>query len=90
MAGLDDLVHLNFINAIQEAEELADRPPRIFYRFNNPFEEYSDRQFVKLYRLTKPVATDLINILEPHLAAPTRISALSIDRKVSIQYKSLF
>lgn len=82
MAGLDDLIHLNFINAIQEAEELADTPPRIFNPFNDPFEEYSERQFVKLYRLTKPVALEVINILEPHLPASTRISALSIERKV--------
>lgn len=89
MAGLNDLINLNAINIVEEAEILADRHPRRYHPFINPFEEYSDRRFVELYRLTKPVAVDLINILEPHLTAPSRESALSIPRKVSICFFGL-
>ena len=71
------------MNALEDAEILANLPGRRFYPYIDPFEELSDRKFVKLYRLTKPVAEELINILEPHMRAPTRISALSIPRKVS-------
>lgn len=86
MVDLNDLVHLNALNVLQEAEILANNPPRRLNRFLDPFEYYSDREFVRLYRLSKPVASDLIDILEPHLRAPSRASALSIPQKVCINY----
>lgn len=83
MAGLNFLIGRNFLNAIEEAEILANIEDRVYHPFSNPFNKLSDRQFVKLYRLTKPVATELIELLEPHLIPPFRASALSIPRKVS-------
>lgn len=77
------LINLNDVNNLIQAEMLTNRSVRRFNQFINPLEYYSDEQFVKLYRLAKPVALDLIRILEPHLIAPSRRSALSMPRKVS-------
>ncbi|KAJ8938175.1 hypothetical protein NQ314_011583 [Rhamnusium bicolor] len=80
MAGINDLVHYNAINVIREAVVLAHRRYRR-YPFNDAFED-SDEQFVKLYRLPKPLVQELIDNLDPYLIFPTRVSALNITRKV--------
>uniref|UniRef100_A0A6P7HCI3 Uncharacterized protein LOC114349114 n=1 Tax=Diabrotica virgifera virgifera TaxID=50390 RepID=A0A6P7HCI3_DIAVI len=83
LAGLNNLlIQRNIVDALAEAGILAERRGRVYHPFINPLEDYSDSQYKKLYRLTKPLTTELIEILEPHLTAPSRISALSISRKV--------
>lgn len=86
MVDLNYILHLNAINILEEAEILANQPARRFHPFIDPFDHYSDQQFVKLYRLTKPLAYNLIEMLEPHLLPPSRKSAVSIPRKVN-KYK---
>lgn len=45
--------------------------------YNNPFEDLSDDKFVKLYRLTKPMTEGLVDLVEPFIEAPTRVSDLT-------------
>ncbi|XP_050311001.1 putative nuclease HARBI1 isoform X2 [Anthonomus grandis grandis] len=82
MARLNYLVQRNVVDALEEAETLADRRNRMYCSFLDPFEMYSDAQFIKLYRLSKPLTMELIDLLEPHLTAPSRKSALCIPRKI--------
>lgn len=88
MAGIDYLIERHVIDALEEAEMLANQGGRVHHPFLDPLEEYSDNQFKKLYRLTKPVTLQLIELLEPHLTAPSRVSGLSITRKVSTNINS--
>lgn len=82
--AFDDLVNLAAIAAVEEAEEDALALPRVrFHLSEDPFNGLSDEGFVKVYRLSKDMVTDLIQLLEPHLIPPTRISALNAERKVS-------
>ncbi|CAG9837985.1 unnamed protein product [Diabrotica balteata] len=81
MAGLNFLIERNVLNALEDAEMLANVENGLYQAFLNPLEALSDKQFVKLYRLTKSLTEELIELLEPHLVPPSRASALSIPRK---------
>lgn len=86
MANINDLVQLNVLNAIEEAELLANRPLRRVHAFIDPFEYYSSNQFLKIYRLTKPLAAEPIDLLEPHMVHPVRLSGLLVDRMVRFRH----
>lgn len=58
---------------------------RMRFRRENPFEILSDCLFKKLFRLTKPLVRFLVDILDPFLEAPTRISALDKPTKVTLK-----
>lgn len=78
MAALDDLIHLAAIDALEQAEVLAENDHgRQFHAYDNPFEDLSDDKFVKLYRLTKPMTEGLVDLVEPFIEAPTRVSDLT-------------
>lgn len=91
MAALNRINNLGLLNGIgldilQEAEILADQPARRFgYAVTeNPFTDLSDYKFIKSYRLSKEMAQNLIDIVEPFMVQPSRISALSTEKKVHI------
>nr|CAI5829502.1 unnamed protein product [Callosobruchus analis]CAI5831382.1 unnamed protein product [Callosobruchus analis] len=79
--AVNDLINLGAIEALEQAELLASRPVRQIPSWSDPY-ELSDNAFIKLYRLTKPMTENLIDILTPHIPAPTTISGLSVARKV--------
>ncbi|KAJ8926658.1 hypothetical protein NQ314_020960 [Rhamnusium bicolor] len=79
MAALNEIAQLAAIEALENAENLPQRR-RLLPR--EPFDELQEHQFVKLYRLTKEAASNLIDTLQPHMQAPSRLSDLSIERKV--------
>ncbi|KAG5894388.1 hypothetical protein JTB14_031852 [Gonioctena quinquepunctata] len=81
MAGFDELAIMEIMGAVEEAEIHANHDRRV-YKPQDPLNELSNQNFGKLYRLTKNTTDYLINLLEPHLQAPTRVSAMSIERKV--------
>nr|CAI5859958.1 unnamed protein product [Callosobruchus analis] len=74
--AVNDLINLGAIEALEQAELLASRPVRQIPSWSDPY-ELSDNAFIKLYRLTKPMTENLIDILTPHIPAPTTISGLS-------------
>lgn len=45
--------------------------------------QLSDRKFLRLFRVDKDLCRDIIDMVTPFLAQPTRTSALSIQTKVS-------
>lgn len=77
----DVLLWDQLMNDYENAEEEAG-VPRLLLNRMDPF-DLSDQKFVKLFRLTKHVATQLIELVSPHLRNPSRRSALSIEVKVS-------
>lgn len=50
--ALNDLIIFYGIGVLEEVENNADRPQRRFHNRDDPF-ELSDRQFIRLFRLTK-------------------------------------
>lgn len=73
---MEEIIQLNALAAVEEAEILADQPRRIFRGREDSF-DLSDRQFVKIYRLRKDLCRDVINMVEPFLNPPTRSTALN-------------
>lgn len=84
MANFDELMYLNAIAALEEAEMANAIPPRIFHQRDDPFAAMSDNKFIRTYRLTKQMASNLIDIVEPHLPQPLRSSALDASVKVNL------
>ena len=87
MANLEDMALLGAIGALENAE-IDGNNRRIVFQHRDAFQELSDSQFIKIYRLSKPLATELFGLLEPFMIHPTRLSALNIERKV-ISFSSL-
>lgn len=81
MADLDELGIVLSNSAMEQAEQFE------MNRFNrepqNCF-ELSDKKFIKLFRLNKSIATELIDILEPYMEESSRTSSLSVEEKVSL------
>lgn len=48
----------------------------------NPF-ELSERKFIQMFRLTKALTMQLIDIVRHHVQAPSRASALTVETKVN-------
>lgn len=78
--ALNNQIRIAGIEALENAELLNNS--RRFRMHDDGFDE-SEENFIKLYRLTKNVASDLIDTLSPHIRFPSRTSALDIERKVS-------
>lgn len=76
---MNNLIRIAGIEALENAELLNNT--RRFRVHDNGFDE-SEENFIKLYRLTKNVASDLIDTLSAHVKFPSRTSALDIERKV--------
>lgn len=73
----DIVLNIPVINVIEIEEQ---RRPRFHVR-DDPF-DLSDEDFIKIFRLNKHTASNLIDIIEPHLIAETRISAIDSVTKV--------
>lgn len=71
----------HFLDSLEEEVCVEDGNLRFNVR-KNPWEE-TDRKFVNLFRLSKPVARELITILEPRLPQTRRESEIPIDTRVS-------
>jgi hypothetical protein len=82
MAGVQEAVDLIAAFVLEEAELLADRRNRQFRTREDPF-SLPDHHFVKLFRLDKDTAMDLIGIVDQYLERPSRVSAL--DSTVQVE-----
>ncbi|KAJ8971516.1 hypothetical protein NQ314_000658 [Rhamnusium bicolor] len=77
--------HLNFIQALENAQNQRRR--RLGYRHirdaSNPF-EMADRKFVKLFRLNKEAARDLIEEIKDFIEEPQRRDTVPLHLQVFI------
>ncbi|KAJ8914147.1 hypothetical protein NQ315_016225 [Exocentrus adspersus] len=81
--ALEQLAYLAAIEALENAENAVENVARQRQFIPlEPFEDLPDHQFIKIYRLDKDTATHVIDLLQPYMVAPRRISDLSIERKV--------
>lgn len=83
MDFFNGIINIAAIEALEEAEILARGHRRHHIQIVHPMEELSGNEFVKTYRLSKPLVNDLVNLLEPHIEAPKTASGLNIEQKVS-------
>ncbi|XP_024878548.1 putative nuclease HARBI1, partial [Temnothorax curvispinosus] len=77
----DVVINAPIMNALENVD-IPERRRRRFHIREDPF-ELSNKEFVQLFRLNKAAATKLIEIVEPHLAPQTRISAINLTTKVT-------
>lgn len=63
--NFQNIINLFGIEALEKMELLAEAPRRKTYSgpFVNPL-ELTDSEFIKIYRLSKPVFEDVVNVLE--------------------------
>ncbi|XP_048512552.1 putative nuclease HARBI1 isoform X1 [Athalia rosae] len=79
---LQRLINWNAVELLENAEILEERPRRIYNRQRDPF-ELNDDQFIRLFRLNKDLATNIINLFdELHDNPHRRSSALTSETKV--------
>lgn len=81
MAGYDELVRLAAIADIEIAEQNLVIDNHRFRTRENAF-QLSDREFVRIFRLSKMLTNNLIEIVEPYIRPQSRVSALDITTKV--------
>ncbi|CAI6354102.1 unnamed protein product [Macrosiphum euphorbiae] len=81
MDDLDLYVQLNGVELLEQIEEDAEIVLQK-YDFIDPFQSLSDRLFIIFYRLSKGLATKVIQIVTPFMKAPSRSSALTMQQKV--------
>lgn len=84
MANLDELAQLDALQNLEAAEVLARRPGRRFTPRRDPFQYLSESAFIKVFRLSKAVTRELLEMLDPFLEPPSRSSALYKQTKVLI------
>lgn len=80
---IDDMIAEQIFDDEDDAQEQVDVERRFLVK-QNPFEQLSDARFTKMFRLTKPLVRELIELLTPLLVQPSRRSALTAETKVSI------
>ncbi|CAI6371033.1 unnamed protein product [Macrosiphum euphorbiae] len=81
--ALEDIVHLEVLGMLEEAEIRAvGNRPRQYYNAQNVMEELSDHQFLKKFRLSKALVQELIDVLTPYMIEPNRLSSIPIKIKV--------
>lgn len=87
MAGIDELGILFANDAVEQAEALNVN--RLRRQETDPF-ELSDKKFVKLFRINKRMADELIDSLNPFMTERRRISALCPTEKVSLHLVNMY
>lgn len=92
MANVENYPVLNMLNliALQDLQEhaiLRDIPRRILNLRQADQFELPDSLFIKLYRLNKQRASDVLDIVTNYIPEPTRRSALDAQTMVMILYK---
>ncbi|XP_008178491.1 putative nuclease HARBI1 [Acyrthosiphon pisum] len=80
--AFQEFEQMMILQQLEFVELEADNHPRRFYQAQNVFEELSDKQFIKKFRLSKELAGELIEVLTPYMSEQTRKTSISIERKV--------
>lgn len=75
---------INIFEDLEEGEDAVANPDAFeIFEERNPFEYLSEEQFVKSFRLTKELVTEVINLVTPYIPN-ARTSALTVEKKVLI------
>lgn len=82
MDDIEEIALIQGIHNIEEAQLDAELPPLNYNRRQDPF-LLPDRQFRRIFRLTKELVENIIILVTPYMVQPRRNSALSPQLKVS-------
>lgn len=91
MCSLNELAYFEAVNAIEQAE-IAAQVNRSYHHVNavaDAYEELSDTQFVKLFRLNKSMVDALQDKIQPFMIESLRSSDIDIRTKVFIFFMFL-
>lgn len=86
MAVFNGLANVAAIEVLEEAEILARGHRRHRRLIVDPFEELTDSQFIKMYRLSKPMVEEVVHLVEPYIDPPLTVSGLSVTTKVCTSF----
>lgn len=73
---LNDILQEDLEDAVEQMEIRRDVLPQ-----RDPF-LLSDQKFIKLFRVSKDLCQEIVEMLTPYIVAPTRTSALTVSTKV--------
>lgn len=86
MDDIEEIALIQGIHNIEEAQLDAELPPLNYNRRQDPF-LLPDRQFRRIFRLTKELVENIIILVTPYMVQPRRNSALSPQLKVLCSLK---
>ncbi|KAJ8913365.1 hypothetical protein NQ315_008755 [Exocentrus adspersus] len=84
---MEELIGIQGIQNVEIAEILNNRQGNRRANLNrrqDPFEILNERMFIKVFRLSKQLVRDLLQILDPYIQGPSRDSALDKQAKVLV------
>lgn len=80
---INQINQINIVENLENAEQEAVHE-RMYFKKCYPFLTLTEAQFIKHFRLSKPAARYLIEMLDPVLLPPTRASAIDKETKVRL------
>eukprot|EP00102_Acyrthosiphon_pisum_P021062 XP_016658272.1 PREDICTED: putative nuclease HARBI1 [Acyrthosiphon pisum] len=84
MANNDEMAMLYAVENIEQHERIIHvRQSRNPEFITDPF-TYTDRLFIKNYRLTKELVTNLVELVRPYIVSKSRSSAIDLKTKVLV------
>ncbi|KAJ8913907.1 hypothetical protein NQ315_005704 [Exocentrus adspersus] len=84
---MEELIGIQGIQNVEIAEILNNRQGNRRANLNrrqDPFEILNERMFIKVFRFSKQLVRDLLQILDPYIQGPSRDSALDKQAKVLV------
>ncbi|KAJ8936288.1 hypothetical protein NQ314_012425 [Rhamnusium bicolor] len=81
---MDELLHLNLLEEMEEAEIDVEDFQMIERPVGDPFAQLSNSVFLRIFRMSKELCQFLINSLEPYMTPSVRSTDLDIPLKVLV------
>ncbi|KAJ8926231.1 hypothetical protein NQ314_021419 [Rhamnusium bicolor] len=81
---MDELLHLNLLEEMEEAEMDVEDFQMIERPVGDPFAQLSNSMFLRIFRMSKELCQFLINSLKPYVTPSVRSTDLDIPLKVLV------
>lgn len=85
MPNFDEIAMVAIAEIVDEAAGAVAQRRRPFYNRIDAF-QLQDKQFVRMFRLTKELVREVIELVSPYMQEGTRESAINIETKVILLY----
>lgn len=82
MANFNEIAMIAIAEVVDDAAGAVAEQRRPFYPRINAF-ELGDRQFIRMFRLSKELVREVIRLVSPYIEEGSRESAITIETKVS-------
>ncbi|KAJ8964904.1 hypothetical protein NQ314_004543 [Rhamnusium bicolor] len=87
---MDELLHLNLLEEIEEAEIDVEDFQMIERPVGDPFAQLSNSMFLRIFKMSKELCQFLINSLEPYMTPSVRSTDLDIPLKLADVFERFF